>query len=257
MGSFAIYPSLKGRVVLVTGGAGGIGAEHVMQFSAQGARVGFIDYNPEAAGAVVDRVVAAGHAAPDFIQVDLRDIDALEGAIAGFIAKAGPVEVLLNNAAHDQRHKLEDVTSDYFDERIAFNLKHMLFCAKAVAPGMREKGAGSIINFGSFSWRVGLEGMPVYVTAKAGIEGMTKGLARELGSAGIRVNCVIPGWIMTERQLELWVTEETKDRIRSMQCLQDLVMPADVSRMALWLAADDSRMCSSQFFTVDGGWSGR
>jgi NAD(P)-dependent dehydrogenase (short-subunit alcohol dehydrogenase family) len=255
--TYAIYPSLKDRVVLITGGAGGIGAEHVMQFAAQGARVGFIDYNPEAAAAVVDKVRAAGHAAPDFLQVDLRDIAALEAAIAGFIAKAGPVTVLVNNAAHDERHTLMEVTSDYFDERIAFNLKHMLFCAKAVAPGMKAAGGGSIVNFGSFSWRVGLEGMPVYVTAKAGIEGLTKGLARELGGDAIRVNCVIPGWIMTERQLELWVTEETKDRIRANQCLKDLVMPADVSRMALWLAADDSRMCSSQFFTVDGGWSGR
>lgn len=255
MANFAIYPSLKDRVVLITGGAGGIGAEHVAQFAAQGARVGFIDYNPDTGNAVVEKVRAMGHAAPDFLQVDLRDIAALEAAIAGFIERAGPVEVLLNNAAHDERHKLEDVTSDYFDERIAFNLKHMVFCAKAVAPGMRSLGRGSIINFGSFSWRVGLEGMPLYVTAKAGIEGLTKGLARELGADGIRVNCLLPGWIMTERQLELWVDEKTKEHIRTMQCLKDLIEPADVSRMALWLASDDSRMCSAQFFTVDGGWS--
>lgn len=255
MNQWAIYPSLKGRVVLITGGASGIGATHVEQFCAQGAKVGFIDYNAELSKALVGRITQAGHAPPYFLHVDLRDIASLESAIASFVNHAGAVDVLLNNAAHDERHRLEDVTSAYFDERIAFNLKHMVFCAKAVAPGMRQRGTGSIINFGSFSWRVGLEGMPIYVTAKAGIEGLTRGLARELGSDGIRVNCIIPGWIMTERQLTLWVDDAAKQRIRTMQCLKDLVQPEDVTRMALWLAADDSRMCSGQFFTVDGGWS--
>lgn len=255
MNNWAQYPSLKDRVVLVSGGGSGIGAEHVTQFCRQGARVGFIDYNPDVSLALIERLKAEGLPAPDFLQADLRNISELEAAIKGFAARAGDIEVLLNNAAHDERHKLEDVTPEYFEERIAFNLRHMVFCAKAVAPAMKRRGTGSIINFGSFSWRVGLEGMPIYVTAKAGIEGLTKGLARELGADGIRVNCVIPGWIMTERQLELWVDEKAKERIRTMQCLKDLVQPADVSRMALWLAADDSRMCTSQFFTVDGGWS--
>jgi NAD(P)-dependent dehydrogenase (short-subunit alcohol dehydrogenase family) len=255
MNPWAIYPSLKDRVVLITGGASGIGATHVELFCAQGALVGFIDYNPELSAALVERITRAGHPAPQFLHVDLRDIASLESTIAGFVERNGAVDVLLNNAAHDERHRLEDVTSAYFDERIAFNLKHMVFCAKAVAPGMKQRGSGSIINFGSFSWRVGLEGMPIYVTAKAGIEGLTRGLARELGGDGIRVNCVIPGWIMTERQLALWVDDAAKQRIRTMQCLKDLVQPEDVTRMALWLAADDSRMCSGQFFTVDGGWS--
>lgn len=255
MNDWAIYPSLKDRVVLITGGGSGIGASHVEEFCKQGARVGFIDYNAEVSEALVERIAEQGHARPEFLHVDLRDIPALEAGIAAFAKTAGDVEVLLNNAAHDERHRLDDVTPEYFEERMAFNLRHMVFTAKAVAPGMRRKGTGSIINFGSFSWRVGLEGMPLYVTAKAGIEGLTKGLARELGGDGIRVNCVIPGWIMTERQLELWVDEAGKARIRTMQCIPDLIEPAYVSRMALWLAADDSRMCSAQFFVVDGGWS--
>ncbi|MBY3101249.1 SDR family oxidoreductase [Rhizobium laguerreae] len=255
MNNWASYPSLKNRVVLITGGGSGIGAEHVIQFCRQGARVGFIDYNSKVSNALVERLASVCAHAPEFLQADLRDVGQVETVIAEFAERVGDVEVLLNNAAHDERHRLEDVTPEYFDERIAFNLRHLVFCAKAVAPGMKRRGGGSIINFGSFSWRIGSAGLPIYLTAKAGIEGLTKGLARDLGADGIRVNCVVPGWIMTGRQLELWMDEEVKKRIIDMQCLKDLVQPSDVSRMALWLASDDSRMCTSQFFVVDGGWS--
>ncbi len=255
MNDFAIYPSLRGKVALVTGGGSGIGSTHVKELTAQGVKVGFIDNNVEVSTKLADEIAASGQERPVFIEVDLRDADALKAAIAGFIADVGPVDILFNNAAHDQRHEFEEVTSEYFDERIAVNLKHQFFAAQAVTPGMREKGGGSIVNFGSFSWRVRLGGMPVYTTAKAAVEGLTLTLARELGPHGIRVNCVIPGWIMTERQLTLWVDEKTKERIKSQQCLKELIEPADVTRMALFLAAKDSRMCTSQTFVVDGGWS--
>jgi len=255
MDDFAIYPSLKGRVALVTGGGSGIGAAHVKELTAQGVKVGFIDNDAAVSEKLADEIAAAGQERPVFIETDLRDIPALKHAIDGFIADVGPVDILFNNAAHDQRHDFEDVTVEYFDERIAVNLRHQFFAAQAVTPGMREKGSGSIVNFGSFSWRVGFGGMPVYTTAKAAIEGLTRSLARDLGPHGIRVNCVIPGWIMTERQLTLWVDEKTKAHIKDQQCLKSLIEPSDVSRMALWLAAKDSRMCSSQTFVVDGGWS--
>ncbi len=255
MDDFAIYPSLKGKVALVTGGGSGIGAAHVKELTAQGVRVGFIDNNAEVSRALCDEIAATGKARPTFIEADLRDTAALKAAIDGFMAEAGTVDILFNNAAHDQRHEFEDVTSEYFDERIAVNLKHQFFAAQAVTPGMREKGGGSIVNFGSFSWRVGFSGMPVYTTAKAAIEGLTRSLARDLGAYNIRVNCVIPGWIMTERQLTLWVDEKTKEHIKAQQCLKSLIEPSDVSRMALWLSAADSRMVSSQTFVVDGGWS--
>lgn len=253
MSDFAIYPSLKGKTVLITGGGSGIGASHVLRFAEQGARIGFIDNNREVSMALVEGVKAAGHASPTFIEADLRDVDALKAAIAGFAA-GGSVDVLLNNAAHDERHTLAEVTAAYFDERIAVNLRHLFFAAQAVVPGMIAGNGGAIINFGSFSWHAGFGGMPVYVTAKAGIEGMTRGLARDLGVHNIRVNCVIPGWIMTQRQLDLWVDEAAEARIRDMQCLKEPVYPADVTRMALWLAAVDSRMVTSQTFVVDGGW---
>lgn len=255
MDDFAIYPSLKGKVALVTGGGSGIGAAHVAQLAAQGVRVGFIDIDTDASQKLVDVVTSGGHEAPVFVETDLRDVDALQQAIDGFVADNGSVDILFNNAAHDERHAFEDVTAAYFDERIAVNLRHQFFAAQAVTPGMKEKGGGSIVNFGSFSWHVGFGGMPVYTTAKAAVEGLTRSLARDLGPHGIRVNCVIPGWIMTERQLTHWVNEDTKALIRERQCLQSLIEPDDVSRMALWLAARDSRMCTSQTYVVDGGWS--
>lgn len=255
MSKYANYPSLADKTVLITGGGSGIGAAHVEHFCAQGATVGFIDYNAAVAEPLVEDIVAKGYRRPDYMKADLRDIAETQAAIAGFIEARGDIDVLVNNAAHDERHTLEDVTVDYFDERIALNLRHLFFCAQSVVPGMIRKGEGSIINVGSFSWRVGLGGMPIYVAAKAGIEGLTRGLARDLGDRNIRVNTLIPGWIMTQRQLDLWVTPEVEIELAKRQCLKSKVMPADVARMALWLASDDSRMCSAQSFVVDGGWS--
>jgi len=249
----ALYPSLRDRVVLVTGGASGIGAEEVSQFARQGAHVAFLDIAEEAASALTKALVEEGLQAPLFLPCDLRDITALQQAIAEVSRRLGNITVLVNNAANDQRHGFEAVTVEYWDERMATNLRHQFFAIQAVAPMMRAAGGGSIINFGSISWRSGQGGMPAYTTAKAAVEGLTKGMARDLGQHGIRVNTVIPGWIMTQRQIDLWLTPEAEEALLRAQCLKAKLAPADVARMVLWLAADDSRMCTSQSWVVDAG----
>jgi NAD(P)-dependent dehydrogenase (short-subunit alcohol dehydrogenase family) len=244
---YASYPSLAGKVVLITGGASGIGAEMVRAFAAQGAKPAFLDFD-DAGG----RAVAAETGAM-FVHCDLRDIEALRAAIARIGSELGPVQVLVNNAARDDRHGLETVQPDYWDERMATNLRHVFFCAQAVAPGMRAAKAGSIINMGSASWMGAQGGMPAYVAAKSAIRGLTRGLARDLGGDGIRVNEVVPGWIFTKRQEELWATPEGVAKHLEGQCLHAKLMPADIARMVLWLAADDSAMVTAQYFVVDGG----
>lgn len=252
-GSDAIYPSLRDRVVFVTGGASGIGAEEVSHFAAQGARVAFVDIADEAARALLAKLRDAGHPEPLFQHCDLKDIAALRAAIAEVRRRLGPITVLVNNAANDQRHGWEEVTPEFWDERLATNLRHQFFAIQAVAPMMRDAGGGSIINFGSVSWHTAQGGMPAYTTAKAAVEGLTRGMARDLGPFGIRVNTVIPGWIMTERQVTLWLTPEAEANLIRSQCLKQKLAPADVARLVLWLAADDSRMCSAQLWVADGG----
>ena len=254
MTEFAVYPSLQKRVVFITGGATGIGSAEVEHFAAQGARVAFVDIQDEPARALAARLAAEGHPEPWFQHCDITDISALRSAIADAARVLGRITVLVNNAAHDERHRWQDMTPAYWDERQAVNLRHQFFAIQAVAPMMREAGGGSIVNFGSISWHVGQGGMPAYTTAKAAVEGLTRGMARDLGPDGIRVNCVIPGWIMTERQLTRWLTPEAEADLIKAQSLKAKVMPADVARMVLWLAADDSRMCTSQLWVVDGGW---
>ena len=250
----AVYPSLRERVVFLTGGASGIGAAEVAAFAAQGARVAFVDIADDAAAAeVVAKARAAGHPEPFFQHCDLTDIAALRAAVARAADRLGPITVLVNNAANDQRHRWEDVTPEYWDERQAVNLRHQFFAIQAVAPMMKAAGGGSIVNFGSVSWHVGQGGMPAYTTAKAAVEGLTRGMARDLGPDNIRVNCVVPGWIMTERQIRLWLTPEGEANLIRSQCLKRKLVPEDVARMVLWLAADDSRMCTSQLFVVDAG----
>jgi NAD(P)-dependent dehydrogenase (short-subunit alcohol dehydrogenase family) len=252
-GEFAIYPSLRDRVVFITGGASGIGAEHVAQFAAQGARVAFVDIADDAAQALIGKVETAGHPTPIYHHCDLKDVAALQTVIADVRRAQGPITVLVNNAANDQRHRFEEVTVDYWDERMATNLRHQFFAIQAVAPMMRAAGGGSIINFGSVSWHSLQGGMPAYTTAKAAVEGLTRGMARDLGPDKIRVNTVIPGWIMTERQITLWLTPEGERNLMQVQCLKEKLAPADVTRMVLWLAADDSRMCTGQLWVVDAG----
>jgi len=246
---FAIYPSLNGKTVFVTGGASGIGAEIVKAFDAQGARVGYVDFNPEAA-AVLSRDLSDRHA---FAYCDLRDIAELRTAFADLAGKLGPADVLVNNAARDDRHDWREVTPDYWDERQATNLRHMFFAIQAVAPGMIEKGGGSIINMGSNSWWEAVGGFPGYATAKAAVHGLTRTMARDLSRHRIRVNTVVPGWIMTERQKELWVTPEAIGKHRERQCLPDLIEPVYLARMVLFLASDDAKMCTASNFMVDAG----
>jgi NAD(P)-dependent dehydrogenase (short-subunit alcohol dehydrogenase family) len=254
MSAYATYPSLQGQVVLVTGGASGIGESIVRNFCRQGSRVAYLDINREAGEKLRDALVNETANLPLFLACDLTDIAALQVAIGEAQRALGTIRTLVNNAANDDRHSIEAVTAEYWDNRMAVNLRHQFFAAQAVIPGMKAAGGGSIINFGSMSWRAAMGGMPAYVTAKAAIEGLTRGMARDVGKSNIRVNVVIPGWVMTERQLKLWVTEEGERTMDRMQCLAGRVQPDDLARMVLFLAADDSRMCTAQAFIVDGGW---
>ncbi|WP_237479679.1 SDR family NAD(P)-dependent oxidoreductase [Lichenibacterium dinghuense] len=247
--SFATFPSLKGATVTVTGGASGIGEYLVRAFAEQGSRVGFVDIDAARGEALAKEFGGAVRFAP----CDLRDIDALRSAFAALKAELGPASVLVNNAARDDRHGWEDVTPDYYDERIATNLRHMFFAIQAAAPDMVTAGRGSIVNMGSNSWWEAGGGMPVYTTAKAAVHGMTRSFARDLGPHRIRVNTVVPGWVMTERQKELWVTPEKLGAQLKRQCLPDPIDPVYLARMVLFLASDDSAMCTANNFMVEAG----
>ncbi|MGH6690688.1 MAG: SDR family NAD(P)-dependent oxidoreductase, partial [Gammaproteobacteria bacterium] len=199
-------------------------------------------------------VAERGHPTPIFIPCDLRDIPALRAAITEARARIGPIRVLVNNAAHDERHTIEHVTPEYWDDRFAVNLRHQFFAAQAVAPEMAGAGGGSIINFGSTSWLVGQGGMPAYLGAKAAVAGLARALARDLGPMNIRVNSIVPGWIMTERQIKLWLTPEGEQELLRRQCLKRKLYPEDVARVVLFFASDDSAACTSQSYIVDAGW---
>ncbi|MGJ5004102.1 SDR family NAD(P)-dependent oxidoreductase [Bradyrhizobium sp. HKCCYLRH2060] len=248
-----IYPSLKDRAVLVTGGGSGIGEAIVRNFVGQGARVGFIDIDLEASQHVLASLPA--EAKVHFAHADLRDIAALRAAVAGAREALGPITILVNNAARDDRHAIEDVTPDYWDERIAVNLKHQFFAAQAVAPDMIQVGGGAIVNLGSVSWVLGQGNMPCYTTAKSAIQGLTRALARDLGPSNIRVNSILPGWIMTERQQRMWLTPEGEAELMRRQCLKRKLVPDDIARVVLFFAADDSGACTNQNYIVDGGWA--
>jgi len=251
---FATYPSLRDRIVLVSGGATGLGAEFVAQFAAQGARVAFVDVQDEPARSLVTAVEAAGGPKPEYRHVDVRDLPSYQRTIRELTDTLGPITVLVNNAANDSRHRAEQVDPAFWDERMRVNLDHHYFATQAVAPSMRATGGGSVINLGSISTHIKLRELVVYRTAKAAIEGLTRALAQELGPDGIRVNCILPGWVMTERQLTHWVDAEAEATIDREQSLRRRLVPEDVARLALWLAADDSRACTGQNWVVDGGW---
>ena len=251
---YARFPSLEGRPVLITGGATGIGNALVRAFAEQGAKVGFLDIEAAAGQKLAEELTSEGHTVL-FERCDLTNIAALRDSIAALEARNGPTLALANNAANDARHRWEDVTPEYWDERLAVNLRHFFFAIQAVAPGMIAAKQGSIINFGSVSWRLKQGGMPGYTASKAAICGMTRGFATDLGKHGIRVNTLEPGWVMTERQLKLWVTPEVEKQIDTGQALSGRVMPDDLARACLFLASDDSAMISATVLTVDGGWS--
>ncbi len=249
----AIYPSLQGRTVFVSGGASGIGEAMVRAFVGQGAKVGFVDILEQEGTALAEELTDSG-AEVRFLTEDITDISALQDAILGVGEVFGTITVLVNNAANDTRHDWQSETPRSWDDRIAVNLKHQFFAIQAVAPGMIEAGGGSIINLGSISWRLGMGGMPAYTASKAGIEALTRSYARDLGKHRIRVNAVLPGWVMTQRQLDLWVDENTERVLAERQCLPDKLKPDDIARLVLFLASDESAMCTSQNFIVDGGW---
>ena len=253
MPSFASYPSLKDRAVFVSGGGSGIGASIVEHLAAQGAKVGFVDIDEAASKALGAKIAAAGHPVPLFAKCDVRDIAAYQTALADLAGRLGPFTVLINNAARDDRHALEDVTTEFWDERIAVNLRHAYFAIQAVAPGMKKAGGGSIVNFSSVSYHKMTAKLSVYQAAKAAVIGMTRGLARDLGPDKIRLNSITPGWIMTQRQIDLWLTPAAEADLMKTQCLKEKLYPPDIARMALWLAADDSRLVTGQNFVVDGG----
>ncbi|MFL9927298.1 SDR family oxidoreductase [Herbaspirillum lusitanum] len=250
----ASYPSLRGKRVFVTGGGTGIGAAIVSALAEQGALVAFVDIATEASEVLCRKLADAGLPKPVFRHCDLRDIAALQKDIAEIAEQIGDFDVLVNNAANDERHKLEDVTLEYWDNRIAINQRPSFFAVQSVVPGMKKKGGGSIINFSSISWHSSSGGFPVYTTAKSSVLGLTRGLARDLGPHKIRVNTVTPGWVMTERQIALWLDEEGKQSIKRNQCLQGELLPWHLARMVLFLASDDSLMCTAQEFIVDAGW---
>lgn len=248
----ARYPSLQGRCVFVSGGATGIGATLVEQFAAQGAFVGFVDLDTAHGEALGARL---GPARSMFLRADVTDVPALEAALDAVAARFGPVRVLLNNAANDERHTIEATTPEAWDLRVAVNLKHQFFAARKVAPGMASAGGGSIVNFGSMSWKAKQAGLAVYATCKSATQGLTRSLARELGPQRIRVNTLLPGWVMTDKQLRLRVDDAARAEIARNQCLPQPLLPLHVAQLALFLAADDSAMCTAQDFIVDGGWT--
>ena len=249
----AIYPDLKDKTVLISGGASGIGEFMVRAFAAQGAKVGFVDRAQSQGERLAALLNSKGHSV-EFECCDITDEIGYGAAIRRFEHSLGPITVLVNNAANDVRHGLEEIDSQLFDRLIAVNLKHAFFAAKAVVPMMKEAGGGSIINLGSVGWMMASAGYPVYAASKAAAHGMTRGLARELGPSHIRVNTLVPGWVMTEKQLAMWVDDAARELIARSQCLPCSVMPEHIANMALFLASDASAMCSAQNFIVDGGW---
>lgn len=253
-GRGASYPSLLDKRVLVTGGGSGIGEALVEGFVAQGAKVAFVDIAEAASRGLVERLSSEAVHTPVFERCDLGRIEALQAAFGRIeTALGGPVEVLVNNAANDDRHQVETVTTEYWDDRMAVNLRHLFFAAQAVVPGMKEAGGGVILNFGSISWHLALPEIVLYQTAKAGIEGMTRALARDLGVYNIRVNAIIPGDVKTPRQDALWHDENVTARILENQCLKERVTPADVAALTLFLASDDARLCTGHNYFVDAG----
>ncbi|WP_137173875.1 SDR family NAD(P)-dependent oxidoreductase [Massilia sp. HP4] len=255
---YASYPDLKDKRVVITGGGSGIGAELVTAFAGQGARVWFLDIAEAAGRALAESLAAASSTAhaPRFFPCDLTDLDALKATFDAIVREAGAVDILLNNAANDTRHTIEEVTPAYWDSRMNVNLRHQFFCAHAVLPGMKEQGHGVIQNFGSISWHLPHTELSLYMTAKAGVEGMTRAMARELGPHGIRTVALVPGAVRTPRQEALWHTPHEEARILNGQCLQERVEMQDVAALSLFLASNNARRCSGREYFVDAGWYG-
>jgi NAD(P)-dependent dehydrogenase (short-subunit alcohol dehydrogenase family) len=253
MSAFASYPSLMDRSVLITGGATGIGAAFVEHFARQGAQVAFLDIDDASATSLCASLADARHA-PHYLHCDITELEALKAAIDDARKVIGPIAVLINNAANDQRHALDKVDAVRFERNVAVNLQHQIFATQAVIPDMRQLGGGSIICLGSTGWMKKNSGYPLYAMAKAAVHGFVNGMARELGRDQIRINCLVPGWVITEKQARLWLDDAGREEIARVQCMPGFLRADDLARAALFLAADDSRMCTGQDFIVDGGW---
>jgi NAD(P)-dependent dehydrogenase (short-subunit alcohol dehydrogenase family) len=249
----AIYSDLAGKVVLVTGGASGIGEAIVRRFAQQKSIVVFFDIKVEEGHRLARELSAEGFGA-HFQTVDLTDIAALRAGIADAREAHGPINVLINNAAHDERHATEDMTPEYWDDRVAVNLKHSFFAAQAVLPDMKAANAGAIVNFSSISWMAGQGGMAAYTASKSAMLGLTRSLARDYGPYNIRVNAIAPGWIMTQRQIEKWLTPEGEQELMRRQCLKRKLVPDEIAKFVVFLASDEASACTSQHYVVDGGW---
>jgi NAD(P)-dependent dehydrogenase (short-subunit alcohol dehydrogenase family) len=251
---FALYPSLKNRVVLITGGASGIGESFVTEFARQGSRVAFLDIQDEPAHDLVSSLTAEGCPKPTYIHCDLTDLAALKAAVDQVISTHATIDVLVNNAANDQRHSSDEVTPEFWDRAMSINLRPHFFAAQAVTPTMRAAGRGSIINMSSIAWIIPNTNLAVYIAAKAAIVGLTRTLAHELGPHNIRVNAVLPGAIATERQKQLWYTPEYLANIFQNQSLKRQIEPTEVARLVLFLAAEDSSAITNQSYIIDAGW---
>ncbi|MBJ7483207.1 SDR family oxidoreductase [Brevundimonas sp.] len=251
----AVYPDLAGQTVIVTGGAAGIGEAIVRAFARQGSRVAFIDIDQARGSALEAEIVACGEGDAAFFRCDLTDIPALKTTIDAVRSRFGPIEALINNAAHDERHATLEVTEAYWDGRIAVNLKHQFFAAQAVLPDMVANGRGSILNLGSTSWMIGQGGMAAYTASKSAVLGLTRSLARDFGQHGVRVNALAPGWIMTERQLEKWVTPDSERELYERQCLKRRLVPEDIARVVVFLTSSEASAITNQQYVVDGGWT--
>ena len=253
--SSAIYPSLANKVVVITGGGSGIGAAMVEGFVRQDAKVYFLDIVEEPSRALVAALESAKHP-PVFLKCDLLSTQAIKASFATIEKAAGTVNVLVNNAANDDRHRVSEVTPEYWLDRLDVNLRHHFFCAQAVCDGMKAVGDGVILNIGSISWHMAMANLSIYMTAKAGIEGLTRGLARDFGAFGIRVNCIVPGAVRTPRQMALWQTPEDEIKVVAAQCLHQRIDPHHVASMALFLASDDAARCTGRDYFVDAGQYG-
>ena len=253
MNEIASYPSLENKVVIITGGASGIGESIVEQFVIQKSKVAFIDIEEKLAKNLIERINKKYNTKPLFIKCDLKNISELKVSIQQVRQDLGPISILINNAANDERHNIDDVTPEYWDDRMNINLKHYFFAIQSVYKDMKKLGKGTIVNIGSFSWMKGQGGMPGYTTAKSAIMGLTRTLARDLGIHNIRVNCIVPGWIITDRQKKLWLTPEIEKQQLEDQCIKRMLVPEDISKAVLFFASDQSSGCTAQNYVIDGG----
>jgi len=253
MNEVAIYPSLENKIVLITGGASGIGESIVEHFIMQKSKVVFLDIEDQLAENLINKIYKKYSSKPTYLKCDLKNTNQLKEKINEVSSQIGKISILVNNAANDERHDIDSVTPEYWDDRININLKHYFFASQAVYRDMKDLGKGAIVNIGSFSWMKGIGGMSCYTTAKSAIMGLTRSLARDFGVYNIRVNCVVPGWIITERQKKLWLTPEIEKKQIEDQCIKRMLQPDDISKTVLFFASEQSSGCTAQNYIVDGG----